>query len=140
MILSLNWRMLKLLKSYFVFCTKDSGWCWSGWLSFLPSTSTCLNHLQWPSLHDRRKYFAICKLHSIFYGQLPIPFHEYFHFSKSQTRSHSLSINLKPSSINPYRYSFFINTPFLWNSIPVSILKISQTKLFRSALRRFLFK
>ena len=68
-----------------------------------------------------------------------MPFHEYFHFSESQTRSHSLSINLKPLSINPYRYSFFINTPFLWNSIPVSILKISQTKLFRNTLCHSLF-
>ena len=48
-------------------------------------------------------------------------------------------IDLSTSSINAYRYSFFINSPFLWNTIPMKILQISHTKLFRSALRRLIF-
>ena len=37
------------------------------------------------------------------------------------------------------RYSFFINTTFLWNSIPKDILQITNHPVFRSELRRFLF-
>lgn len=29
------------------------------------SSNVCLTHLHWPLLHDQRKSFAICKLHSI---------------------------------------------------------------------------
>ena len=58
------------------------------------------------------------------------------------TNRHSCSnaflIDTSISSINPYHYSFFINSPFLWNSVPARILQISHAKLFRSALRRFL--
>ena len=38
----------------------------------------------------------------------------------------------------PLSIFVFINSPFLWNTIPSKILQISHTKLFRSALRRFL--
>ena len=35
-------------------------------------------------------------------------------------------------------FSFFINSPFLWNSVPVEILQISKAIPFRMALGRFL--
>ena len=35
-------------------------------------------------------------------------------------------------------YSFF-NSPFLWNTIPYNILKITQTNPYHSTLRHFLF-
>ena len=58
------------------------------------------------------------------------------------TNRHSCSnaflIDMSISTINPFRYSFFINSPFLWSSVPARILLISHKKLFRSALRRFL--
>lgn len=34
------------------------------------------------------------------------------------------AIDISTSTINPYRYSFFISSPFLWNSIPANILWI----------------
>ena len=52
--------------------------------------------------------------------------------------SNAFLIDTSISIINPYCYSFFINSPFLWNSVPARILQISHTKLFRTALRRFL--
>ena len=58
------------------------------------------------------------------------------------TNRHSCSnaflIDTSISTINPFRYSFFVNVPLLWNTVPAKILQISHTKLFRSALRRFL--
>ena len=54
---------------------------------------------------------------------------------------HPLSLRPVTSSINSFRltYSFFVNSPFLWNTIPHTILRIKQPPLFRLALRRFLF-
>ena len=66
----------------------------------------------------------------------PTPTH--FEFSATKTRSHPLTLSIPSSTINPYRHSFFVNTPFLWNSIPHLILKLSNRSAFHSALRRFL--
>ena len=52
----------------------------------------------------------------------------------TNTRSHLLSLSIPSSTINPYRYSFFINTPFTWNTILFHILQLTN----QTALRRFL--
>ena len=49
-----------------------------------------------------------------------------------------ISLTTSSSTTNAYRFSFFINSPFLWNSVPVEILQISKAIPFRMALRRFL--
>ena len=43
------------------------------------------------------------------------------------------------STINPYRFSFFVNSPFHWNTIPYDILQIKKSSFFHSALCCFLF-
>ena len=53
--------------------------------------------------------------------------------------SHQMTMSIPSSTINPYCYSFFINTPFLWNTIPLRILQLSDAKAFQAALHRFLF-
>ena len=106
--------------------------CWSR------TSDSCLDQLKWPTLHNRQKYFTICQLHDIFNNYSTIPFKEHFSMSNRHSCSNTFLIDTSISTINPYRYSFFINAPFLWNSIPARILQICQTKLFRSALRRFL--
>ena len=106
--------------------------CWSR------SSDSCLDQLKWPSLHDRQKYFMVCQLHSIFNNYSAIPFKKHFTMSNRHSCANPFSIDISISTINPNRYSFFINSPFLWNTIPSKILQISHTKLFRSALQRFL--
>ena len=106
--------------------------CWSR------SSDSCLDQLKWPTLHSRQKYFSICQLHSIFNNCSAIPFKEHFSMTNRHSCSNAFLIDTSISTINPYRYSFFINSPFLWNSVPARILQISHAKLFRSALRRFL--
>ena len=102
--------------------------------SWSKSSDVCLGELQWPSIHQRHTYFAICQVHDIFHNRNLISFSDYFHLST--VRSHN--IQPAPSTINSYRYSFFINSPFLWNAIPFNILKIAQINPFRSALFSFL--
>jgi len=65
-------------------------------------------------------------------------FSEYYHLNKLSTHSHSLTIYPLPSSINVYRYSFFVNSIFLWNSIPFDVLSAPRT-LFKYKLKQFLF-
>ena len=103
------------------------------------SSASCLQNLNWPSLHTRRSYFAITQVHDILHKKVSIPFDSHFKFRDNNTRSHPLSLVASSSSINAYRYSFFINSPFLWNSIPFEILQIAKSVSFRLALRRFLF-
>ena len=104
-------------------------YCWS------KSSDDCLKELKWPSIHQRHIYFSICQVHDILHNRNSISFSDHFHPSKV----HPLNIQPASSTINSYCYSFFIDSPFLWNTIPYYILKITQTSPFRSALRRFLF-
>ena len=106
-----------------------SSYCWS------KSSDDCLKELNWPSIHQRHIYFSICQVHDILHNRHCVSFSDHFQLSKVRP------LNIRPASstINSYRYSFFINSPFLWNAIPYSILKVTQSNLFRSALRRFLF-
>ena len=105
-------------------CWNSTRKCWS------KSSDSCLDQLKWPSLHDRQKYFAICYLHSIFNNYSAIPFNRHFSRSNRHSCANPLLIDTSTSSINPYRYSFFINSPFLWNTVPARILQISHTELF----------
>ena len=79
------------------------------------SSDSCINQLKWFSLHTRRSFSSICLAHDILHKRVSIPFSRHFQFS-SVTRSHPLSLSIPSSSINPYR--FFLNNPFLWNTIP----------------------
>ena len=82
---------------------------------------------------------AIAQVHDILHKKVSIPFDSHFKFRDNHTRSHPLSLVASSSSINAYRYSFFINSPFLWNSIPFEILQIAKSVPFRLALCRFFF-
>ena len=116
--------------------------CGSRWNStshmWSKSSDSCINELQWSSLHIRRSYSSICLTHDILRNRVSIPFSKHFQFSSSVTRTHPLTLSIPSSSINPYRFSFFVNTPFLWNTISDYILQLSNRAAFRSALRRFL--
>ena len=102
------------------------------------SSDHCISHLGWPSLHQRRNYFTICQVHNILNQQTAIPSSQYFS-TVNRHPSNPSALDTSISTIGPYRYSFFINSPFLWNNIPTKILQIKNVNLFRSALRRFLF-
>ena len=98
------------------------------------SSSECCHELHWPSLSTRRKYFTIVTIYDIYHCHISLPFSSSFSFTNSCTRSHSLSLQCKQSSINyyrSYRFSFFVNGIFLWNSVPHDILSLSHWSHFR---------
>ena len=103
------------------------------------SSDSCLQELHLSPLHTRRAYFSLSLAHDILHKRVAIPFSQYFQFSTTTTRSHPMTLCVPSSTINPRRYSFFVNTPFLWNSIPLRILQLPDAAAFWSALCHFLF-
>ena len=116
--------------------------CGSRWISvncsWTKSSNSCLQELHWSPLHTRRSYFSISLTHDILHNRVAILFSRYFQYSTTITRSHPMTLCIPSSIINPYRY-FFVNTPFLWNTIPLRILQLSNPVVFRTALHCFLF-
>ena len=102
------------------------------------SSSECLDELRWPSLEMRRNYMCVVMLYAILKNFTPIKFSDYFQLNDFSTRSHSLTILPLPSSINTFRYSFFVNTVFFWNSIPFDVLSTPMNH-FKRKLKQFLF-
>ena len=56
---------------------------------------------------------------------------DYCKFNTSCTRAHSMTLVPPQSTINSYRFSFFVNTPFLWNTVPYDIVSLSAPKFRR---------
>ena len=73
------------------------------------SSSKCCCELHWPSLSIRSEYLTMVTIYDIIHCHISLPFSNYFSFSNSPTRSHSHSLQCKQSTINSYRYSFFVN-------------------------------
>ena len=107
--------------------------------TWTPSSSQCCTILKWPSLADRCNFRIIQTVHDILHKRSCIEFGRYFTVSSTCTRSHSLSLFCKQASVNSFRYSFFINSIFIWNCVPYSILSIHDRISFRSQLCSFLF-
>ena len=102
------------------------------------SIHDCLRELSWPSLAQRRVYFIVDYFHSILHHRNSFLFHDYFTFKTTSTRSHQLTVQPIQSSINAFRFSFFVNSIFLWNSIPYNILNTKCKHHFRCRLRSYL--
>ena len=103
------------------------------------SSAICVGELGWPSLKVRCNYFSIWTLYCILHKTTAIDFSRYFHFNTLATRSHSLTLNLLSSTINAFRYSFFVASPLLWNLIPFDVLSQPAASTFKHKLKHFLF-
>ena len=101
---------------------RASRWaCGSRWvphsLAWSKCSDTCLRELGWPLLSTRRNYLSVRLLHDIMHNRYFVKFSEFCTFVSSCTRHHSLAIVPSRSTINAFRYSFFVNVPFIWNTI-----------------------
>jgi len=82
--------------------------CWN------KSSDVCLQELGWPSLLLRRNYQCVATLYDILHGRYDsLKLSHFCSFNSSCTRAHPLSLVPRQSTINSYRYSFFVNTIFL---------------------------
>jgi len=103
-----------------------------------PSSRLCLSELHWPSVYCQLTTISLLFLYDLIHNWTTISFDDYFTFNCTITRSHSKMLTTKSSSINAYRFSFFVNIVFLWNSLPVSVCNLNSRKVFRcSVLNHF---
>ena len=105
---------------------RASRWICSKWNPLLctwtKSSDECIAKLKWPTLEKRRQYLSIVTAHNIIRHLTCIRPSNYFRFNTTVTRAHPLTLNLPTSTINAFRYSFFVSVCFLWNGIPEAIL------------------
>ena len=66
-----------------------------------------------------------------------ILYYYYYSFSNTITRSHSLSLVCNHSRINSFRYSFFIRSAFLWNSLPSDLVQSISYNSFKLKLKHY---
>ena len=94
----------------------------------------CSSDLNWATVHQRHLLLTCCQGYKIINKLNCLQFDNYFCFNQSSTRSHKLTLCCASSRINAYRYSFFINLSFLWNTIPFNITSYGE---FKSKLKLF---
>ena len=111
--------------------------CGSRWdpttSSWSLSHDTCYQMLHLPTLCARRDYLSVCTIQDIRHNG-SVPFQNYFTYNTMPTRSHSLSIVIPSSTINARWYSYFVRVCFIWNQLPIDLLKIDNRNLFRHAV------
>ena len=98
-------------------------------LKWSKSSLECHSELHWPELSIRRQYLCIVMIHDMLHGQVALTFNKFFSFASNCTMTHSLTIYCKQSTLNSYRYSFFVNSK---KKVPECILKhnIFKCQLF----------
>ena len=94
--------------------------------------------LSWPSIRDRHIFLTFCQIFKIIHSLDCINFDSYLSYSSRPSRSHNQTFRCVPSRLNCYRFSFFINAPFLWNSLPPQIVSTESYLLFKSRMRNYL--
>ena len=97
------------------------------------SSNVCLQELHWPTLSSHRNYLNVSMMYDILHGQynslitvLSI------HLVLKHTRYPFFHHNLQSILID----TLFVNTAFLWNTVPHTILTLDSPK-FRHAQYRF---
>ena len=63
-------------------------------------------------------------------GLFHYPEDDRLHFNTNPTRSYPLTLQIPSASINSLRYSFYGNTPFIWNSVLYEILSTDLNSFF----------
>ena len=78
-------------------------------------TDDCLNKLNWPTLTSHRNYLSVLMMYDIMNNR-------YDSFKLLTLHAHVLIPCLLQSTINSFRqYSFFVNAPFLWNTVATGL-------------------
>ena len=98
------------------------------------SYEDCRHELNWLPLAKRREFLICCQTYKIINNLDCLQFSNYYSFNNLNTRSHNLSLVCKYARINSYRFSFFVNSIFLWNSLPSTIACCSSYSNFKTHL------
>ena len=86
------------------------------------SSDVCLREIHWSTVSSRRNYLSVSMMYDILHGQYDsLKVSDYCNFNTSCTRAHRMTLVPPQSTINSYRFSFFMNMVFLWNTVPYDI-------------------
>ncbi len=67
-----------------------------------------------------------------------INFSDYFAFKRRSLKFHPYSLSIPKSHVNAFRFSYFVNAPFVWNQLPPPILESSSLFIFKFSLSKML--
>ena len=103
------------------------------------SVTTMLDSLQWDTLETRRKVARLTMLLKIHHSQTAIPAGKFLQPVTRQSRHHhSKAYQLKSTTKDCYRYSFFPQTTIDWNALPSNIINIPDNTNFKEAVTNHL--
>ena len=111
------------------------GSCWSPVQKhWSKSSDVCLQELHWPTLSSRLNYLSVSVMYDILHDRCDsLKISDYCNFNTSCTRAHRMTLVLTQSTINSYIFSLFVNTVFLWNTVPYDIITLNAQR-FQQAL------
>ena len=103
------------------------------------SYEECRHNLSWLTLTKRHEFLICCQTYKIMNKMDCLQFSDFYSFNTLNTRSHSLSLVCKYASLNSYRFSFFVNSIFLWNLLPATIAYSCSYSIFKYNLKTYFF-
>ena len=92
----------------------------------------------WLTLQLRHLLLCQCQTFKIVHGIDCINFSDFFAFKQRSLTSHPYSLSIPKSRINAFRFSYFVNAPFVWNQLPSPILESSSLFTFKFSLSKLL--
>ena len=123
---------------------RASRWITAKWLTdynkWSKSYDQSKKELHWLSLEQRRTYLLLCEAYKIVNKQDSIEFAKYFTWNPcTDSRSHKLSIFCKHARTNIHRYPFFINSIYLWNSLPLYVVESTSLFSFKHKFKKIFY-
>ena len=119
--------------------------CGARWDSSLFTWSrsyvSCMQQLHLLPVITRHQFLSCCQVFKAIHNLVCVPFESFFSFNTvSVSRfAHKYTLSIPPSNLDVFRYSFFVNIIFIWNSIPFSIVDSDSFLSFKSKLFHYLF-
>ena len=101
------------------------------------SVTAMLNHLQWPTLENRRNISRVTMLYKITNNLVAVNPELYLtHQPILYTRNYNpLQYTVFTTRTNYYKYSFFPYTVTLWNSLPYTVVSAGYLDQFKQLIQ-----
>ena len=99
-----------------------------------------LDELQWPTILQCHTILGCCQTYKLINSLDCVDFHQYYRYVSHNSRCHTLALSCVQSRVNSYRYSFFVNTLYVWNRRPSDIVNSLSLASFKHTLKVQIFK
>ena len=99
-----------------------------------------LDELQWLTILQRHTIVGCCQAYKVINSLDCTDFHQYYRYVSHNSRCHTLALSCVQSRVNSYRYSFFVNTLYVWNRRPSDIVNSLSLASFKHNLKVQIFK